>query len=250
MNRKFFESEDFITWKWHKNINFIIFISCSSSCTGSRIQRLIPLGLICYCEMIYEGVSKSFWTGCLEWELQMVQLSATRCSCIPILWVSLVSFATITLCVASQWAFLVVSFSTQSGTFWINPCTSLLLKTNSMKQSPSWEVNSYSASQEAPHLLWNLKVHYCVHKTLPLDPILNKMNPVHIFPSYFPKIQCNIIFPSMPRSSEWSPPFTFFNQNFICISSHPCVLQKLIRNRWRELFVMCTIKQCIHTCNK
>jgi len=31
------------------------------------------------------GVSKSFRTGCLERELQMVQLSATRCSCIAIL---------------------------------------------------------------------------------------------------------------------------------------------------------------------
>jgi hypothetical protein len=32
----------------------------------------------------------------------MMQLSGTRCSCVPILWVSLVSFAAITLCVASQ----------------------------------------------------------------------------------------------------------------------------------------------------
>jgi len=39
----------------------------------------------------YEGVSKSFRTGSLERELQMVQPSATRCSCIAILWVSLVS---------------------------------------------------------------------------------------------------------------------------------------------------------------
>jgi hypothetical protein len=38
----------------------------------------------------------------------MVQLSATRCSCIAILWVSLVSFAAITLCVASQRLFVVV----------------------------------------------------------------------------------------------------------------------------------------------
>jgi len=30
---------------------------------------------------IYDGVSKSFRTGRLERELQMVQLSATRCSC-------------------------------------------------------------------------------------------------------------------------------------------------------------------------
>jgi hypothetical protein len=50
----------------------------------------------------YEGVSKTFRTGRLERELQMVQISATSCSCIAILWVSLVSFAAITLCYASQ----------------------------------------------------------------------------------------------------------------------------------------------------
>jgi hypothetical protein len=54
---------------------------------------------------IYEGVSKSFRTGRQERELQMVQLSATRCSCIAILWVSLVIFAANTLCVASQRVF-------------------------------------------------------------------------------------------------------------------------------------------------
>jgi hypothetical protein len=59
-------------------------------------------------EYQYEGVSKSFQTGCLEQELQMVQLFAIRCSCITILWVSVVSFATITLCVASQWVFVAV----------------------------------------------------------------------------------------------------------------------------------------------
>jgi hypothetical protein len=72
----------------------------------------------------YEGVSKSFRTGCLERELQMLQLSATRCSCIAILWVSLVSFATITLCVATERVFIIVVgyFSTtQSGNFWIHP---------------------------------------------------------------------------------------------------------------------------------
>jgi hypothetical protein len=39
----------------------------------------------------------------------MVQLSATRCNCNAILWVRLVSFAAITLCVASQRMFIVVS---------------------------------------------------------------------------------------------------------------------------------------------
>jgi hypothetical protein len=49
----------------------------------------------------YEGVSKSFRTGRPVRELQMIQLSATTCSCIAILWVSLVRFTTTTLCVAS-----------------------------------------------------------------------------------------------------------------------------------------------------
>jgi len=62
-----------------------------------------------YCPTIYhchdvmhEDVSKSFWTGHLEQELQMVQRSPTKYSCITILWASLVSFAAITLCVATQ----------------------------------------------------------------------------------------------------------------------------------------------------
>jgi hypothetical protein len=50
----------------------------------------------------YEGVSKSFRTGHLERELQMVHLSAGRCSCMAIFWVSLVSFASITLRITSQ----------------------------------------------------------------------------------------------------------------------------------------------------
>jgi hypothetical protein len=68
---------------------------------------------------IYEGVSKSFRTGHLERELQMVQLSATRCSCIVILWVSLVSFSAITL--KCLFLLLFISLSTQSGNFWIYP---------------------------------------------------------------------------------------------------------------------------------
>jgi hypothetical protein len=52
---------------------------------------------------------QKFGTGHPEKELQMVQFSATRCSCIAILGVSLVSFATITFCIASQLVFIVVS---------------------------------------------------------------------------------------------------------------------------------------------
>jgi hypothetical protein len=41
--------------------------------------------------------------------MQMVQLSATRRSCIATMRISLVSFSTITLCAASQRVFIVVS---------------------------------------------------------------------------------------------------------------------------------------------
>jgi hypothetical protein len=78
--------------------------------------------------MHYEGVSKSSRTGRLERELQMLQLSATGCSCITILWVSLMSFAATTLCVASQRVF--ISLSTQSGNFWIHPRIPLTLHMN------------------------------------------------------------------------------------------------------------------------
>jgi hypothetical protein len=48
----------------------------------------------------------------------MVQLSATRCSCITIMWVSLVSFAAITLCVASQRVFVVVGVHCVTDSVW------------------------------------------------------------------------------------------------------------------------------------
>jgi hypothetical protein len=71
-----------------------------------RTISVIRMGRMTYsargiCYVTYEGVSKSFRTGRLEREPQMAQPSATRFSC-TILWVSLVSFAAITLCVASH----------------------------------------------------------------------------------------------------------------------------------------------------
>jgi hypothetical protein len=74
----------------------------------------------------YEGVSQILRTGHLERELQMVQLSATRCSYIAILRVSPVSSAAITLHVASQRIIPKVSVYfvlIQSGNFWIHPHT-------------------------------------------------------------------------------------------------------------------------------
>jgi hypothetical protein len=58
---------------------------------------------------------------------------ATRCSSIVILWVILMSFASITLCVASQRVFIVViSLSTQSENFWIRRHRIFVLLTASL----------------------------------------------------------------------------------------------------------------------
>jgi hypothetical protein len=51
-------------------------------------------------------------------------------------------------------------------------------------QSPSWETISHSANQEFPRLLWILKVHYRVHNSPPVVPILS-----HIISPYFRNIK-------------------------------------------------------------
>jgi len=73
-----------------------------------------------------------------------------------------------------------------------------------MEQSPSWEANRFSASQEIPRILWNPKVHYRIHKFTPSLPIPRQLDPVHDPIYYFLKIHLNIIFTSPPGSAKWS----------------------------------------------
>jgi hypothetical protein len=71
----------------------------------------------------------------------MVQLSATRCSCIAILRVTLVSFAAITLCVASQRAFFIIVVC-----FFIDSARKLS------------DTPSYTYIKEFPDDLWLLEI--------------------------------------------------------------------------------------------
>ena len=72
---------------------------------------------------------------------------------------------------------------------------SIYLLTYTMEHRPSWEASRFSASQKIPHILWNPKVHYCIHKCPPPDPIQSHLGPVHIPTPHFLMIHFNIIPP-------------------------------------------------------
>ena len=83
-------------------------------------------------------------------------------------------------------------------------------------QSPSWEANRFTASQEMSRISRNPKVHYCTHKRPPLVSILGQPNPIHLPTSHLLEIHTIIIHPSTPRS----PSLRFPHQDTI----HPPLL--------------------------
>jgi hypothetical protein len=74
-----------------------------------------------------------------------------------------------------------------------------------MQLSPSRESATCAATQEFSNILWNPKVHYRVHNSPPLVPILNQISPVHTTPSYLSKFLFNIVtdlFNALPGNSS------------------------------------------------
>ena len=105
--------------------------------------------------------------------------------------------------------------------WYVVACLLTSFLTSSMQQSPFWKANQCSTSQKIPRILWDPKVHYCIHKCPPPVPILSQFDPVHTPTSHCLKVHLNIIISSRPGSSKWSLSLRSPHQNPVYTSPLP-----------------------------
>jgi hypothetical protein len=90
-----------------------------------------------------------------------------------------------------------------------------------MEQSPSWEAERFSASQEIPRILWDSKVHYRIYKSPP--PV--QLNAVHA-----PIPLLEDLFEYYPPIYVWVSQVVFFPQVSLpksCMHLHRVVVMRI-----------------------
>jgi hypothetical protein len=87
-------------------------------------------------------------------------------------------------------------------------------------------ITSYKATRQVPNILWNLKVHYLIHKSTPPVHILRQTNPVHTTPTYSPRsiLTLSIYLHLGLPSGFFLSGFPTNNTHAFLVSPHSCYM--------------------------